>query len=62
MSYDLYFYKEKNCKTTDSDIRNYLSEKFQNSENSDQYWYENKNTGVYFSFEYDEPDPDDRTD
>ncbi|MEZ5039966.1 MAG: hypothetical protein R2828_08740 [Saprospiraceae bacterium] len=59
MSYDLYFYKQKDCKTTDSDIRNYLGERFQKTDNSDQYWYENKETGVYFSFEYDKPDPDD---
>lgn len=59
MSYDLFFYKLKDCKTTDSDIRNYLGERFQKTENSDQFWYENKETGVYFSFEYDKPDPDD---
>lgn len=59
MSYDLYFYKQKDCKTTDSDIRNYLGERFQKTESSDQFWYENKETGVYFSFEYDKPAPDD---
>jgi len=59
MSYDLYFYKHKDCKTTDSDIRSYLGERFQNTGNTDQFWYENKETGVYFSFEYDKPDPDD---
>jgi hypothetical protein len=59
MSYDLYFYKHKDCKTTDSDIRSYLGERFQNTENADQFWYENKETGVYFSFEYNKPDLDD---
>ena len=59
MSYDLYFYKHKDCKTTDSDIRNYLGKRFQNTENVDQFWYENKETGVYFSFEYNKPDLDD---
>lgn len=59
MSYDLYFYKHKDCKTTDSDIRSYLGERFQNTENTDQFWYENKETGVYFSFEYNKPDLDD---
>nr|WP_321454029.1 hypothetical protein [uncultured Carboxylicivirga sp.] len=59
MSYDLYFYKQKDCKTTESDIRSYLSVTFQNTENSDQFWYENKETGVYFSFDYDKPEPDD---
>lgn len=59
MSYDLYFYKHKDCKTTDSDIRNYLGERFQNTENADQFWYENEETGVYFSFEYNKPDLDD---
>ncbi len=56
MSYDLYFYKGKNSPTTNSEIKNYLVEKLNNSENSDQYWYQNKETGVYFSFEYNEPD------
>lgn len=59
MSYDLYFYKHKDCKTTDSDIRSYLGERFQNTKNVDQFWYENKETGVYFSFEYNKLDLDD---
>lgn len=58
MSYDLFFYKQKDCKTTDSDIRSYLDKRFNNPENSDQYWHENKETGVYFCFEYNEPEPD----
>jgi hypothetical protein len=58
MSYDLYFYKPKDCKTTDSDIRGYLDRNFKNTENSDQFWYENEETGVYFYFEYNEPEPD----
>ncbi|NJK94347.1 MAG: hypothetical protein HC905_04840 [Bacteroidales bacterium] len=57
----LIFYKQKDCKTTDSDIRSYLDKRFNNPENSDQYWYENKETGVYFCFEYNEPEPDDET-
>lgn len=61
MSYDLYFYKHKDCKTTDSDIRSYLGERFPNTENADQFWYENKETGVYFSFEYDKPELDDES-
>jgi hypothetical protein len=61
MSYDLYFYKHRDCKTTDSDIRSYLGERFQNTENTDQFWYENEETGVYFSFEYNKPDLDDET-
>ncbi len=61
MSYDLYFYKHKNCKTTDSDIRSYLGERFPNTENADQFLYENNETGVYFSFEYDKPDLDDES-
>lgn len=59
MSYDLYFYKHKDCKTTDSDIRSYLTERFQNTGNIDQFWYENEETGVYFSFEYNKADPED---
>lgn len=61
MSYDLFFYKQKDCKTTDSDIRSYLDKRFNKPENSDQYWHENKETGVYFCFEYNEPEPDDET-
>lgn len=61
MSYDLYFYKRKDCKTTDSDIRSYLGERIQSTENADQFWYENKETGVYFSFEYNKPDLDDES-
>lgn len=61
MSYDLYFYKRKDCKTTDSDIRSYLDKGFQKIENSDQYWYENKETGVYFSIEYEKSYPDDES-
>jgi hypothetical protein len=61
MSYDLYFYKHKDCKTTDSDIRSYLGERIQNTENADQFWYENKETGVYFSFEYNKSDLDDES-
>jgi hypothetical protein len=61
MSYDLYFYKHKDCKTTDSEIRSYLNERFSNTGNADQFWYENEETGVYFSFEYENPDLDDQT-
>lgn len=59
MSYDLFFFKQKDCKTTDSDIRNYLDKRLTNPQNSDQYWHENKETGVYFCIEYNEPKTDD---
>lgn len=53
MSYDLNFYKKSNDSISKSDIESYLSN-LPNviSENGSQWFYENKETGSYCSFEY----------
>ncbi len=53
MSYDLYFItKNDECKLTKADFIEYFANRprYQAAEN--QTWYSNEDTGVYFSFEY----------
>lgn len=52
MSYDLYFYKSKTSILSEQDIRNYLAENLTSSnEQNNQWWFDNEDTGTYFSFE-----------
>jgi hypothetical protein len=56
MSFDLTFYKRKNAVTTEQDIRDYLSDlaNISNEEYENEWLYMNEDTEVYFSFSYDE--------
>lgn len=59
MSYDLFFYKQKGSEISTEKISKYLSDNIaQSDEVSSQWFYENKDTEVYFSFDYNEPDED----
>lgn len=57
MSYDLYFYKKKSSNQSEKDIINYLnnSEYLTTEENETQWSYFNKETGVYFGIDLNEP-------
>lgn len=57
MSYDLYFYKKKNQELTEQEVSDYLNENFplNNSEHPKQWTYENQDTSVYFSIDWNEP-------
>lgn len=60
MSYDLYFYKKKNSQLTEQQIVEYLTKKIGvTSENNKQWFVEDEDTEVYFSFKQNEPDADD---
>ncbi len=56
MSFDLYFYKSNQSRITEEDVANYLTNNipFIKSENH-QWFYDNEATGVYFSFDNNEP-------
>lgn len=52
MSYDLYFYKQKKKSITEFEIANYLTINLvAENENGNQWFFENKDTEVYFSIE-----------
>lgn len=56
MSYDLFFYKAKDSNLTTDQIGDYLSNKLTPiNENGNQWFFENKNTEVYYSFETSDP-------
>jgi hypothetical protein len=56
VSYDLLFYRLKKNAITEADIRKYLQTRIAAAPGgSDQWTYENEDTGVYCSFEYDNP-------
>jgi hypothetical protein len=62
MSYDLFFYKKKEKSLTVSEIANYLAEKIgETDKDSNQWFYENEETEVYFSIESNEPEDDPET-
>lgn len=62
MSYDLYFYKQKETNLTKAKIANYLTNTLvSKNDNDNQWFFENEDTGVYFSFETNEPDDDPET-
>jgi hypothetical protein len=57
MSYDLYFYKRQNQQISKSDISNYLTINLcPANEQENQWFYENDDTEVYFSFDLNEPE------
>jgi hypothetical protein len=56
MSYDLFFYKQKGREITTDNISQYLSANLvPANEGNAQWFFENKDTEVYFSFDYNEP-------
>lgn len=59
MSYDLYFYKHREAQVSKSDISAYLTNNLclPNGEGN-QWFFENEDTDVYFSFDLNEPDID----
>jgi hypothetical protein len=59
MSYDLFFYKQKDKEISTDKISDYLSNNLvAANEGNTQWFFENKDTEVYFSFDYNEPDAD----
>ena len=59
MSYDIYFYKSKGANISETQITNYLTDNLvSKDENSYQWFYENQDTGLYFSFDQNEPEDD----
>jgi hypothetical protein len=57
MSYDLFFYRKKNSKLTDSEIKSELKRLIPKniSEIDNQIHYSNERTGVYFLIDFNEP-------
>jgi len=55
MSYDLYFTRQS---VLPNDFDAYFMERERYEINNGQAWYSNDDTGVYFSFEYTEEDPE----
>ncbi|MEO6731290.1 MAG: hypothetical protein ABIN01_08730 [Ferruginibacter sp.] len=59
MSYDLYFYKSKRTTLSEEQIANYLTENLvPKNENGNQWFYENQDTEVYYSFDQNEIEDD----
>lgn len=59
MSYDLYFYKPKGANISETQIANYLTDNLTPpNEDNNEWFYENKDTGVYFSLNQNEPETD----
>ena len=59
MSYDLYFYKSKGTSLSEEQIRNYLTEHLiPKHENANQWFFENQDTEVYYSFDQNESEDD----
>lgn len=59
MSYDLLFYKQKGKEISTAKISQYLSDNLVPvNEGGTQWFFENKDTEVYFSFDYNELDDD----
>ncbi len=57
MSYELFFYKKKDSQVTEQTIRTYLRENLTKpNEQNNQWWFENEDTCVYFSFETTDKD------
>lgn len=59
MSYDLYFYKQKGTNLSENQIAKYLTDNLVSvNENANQWFYENLDTEVYYSFDQNEPEYD----
>jgi hypothetical protein len=57
MSYDLFFYKRKGTEVSTGEISEYLSDNLvPANEGNTQWFFENEDTEVYFSFDRNEPD------
>jgi hypothetical protein len=54
MSYDLYFYKKTTSPISEEDLRSYLRSHLVKPDpgNEDQWWYQNDDTEVYYSFNF----------
>ncbi|MBD2766770.1 hypothetical protein IC235_02555 [Hymenobacter sp. BT664] len=62
MSYDLYFFKHKTQQTSEKDISIYLTANLcPANEQENQWFYENDDTEVYFSFDLNKPETDPET-
>lgn len=61
MSFDLFFHTKADAPVSEKDIRHYLSERIATPADGalHQWPYDNEDTEVYFSFQYDKPDPSD---
>lgn len=52
MSYDLFFYTQKDAAVNRDTVQKFLSDNLTSpNANNNQWWYENEDTGVYYSFE-----------
>ena len=59
MSYDLYFYKRKEHQLSEGEIGDYLSHNVTPANKAGNQWfYENEDTEVYFSFDHNQPEDD----
>jgi hypothetical protein len=59
MSYDLYFYRHRNTPISRNDISTYLTNNLcLPNEEGNQWFFENEDTDVYFSFDFNEPNTD----
>ena len=59
MSYDLYFYNQKKDNITEVKIGDYLNDNLVPvNENGNQWFFENEETEVYYSFDRNEPEND----
>jgi hypothetical protein len=58
MSFDLYFYKQKDSQQTEDQIAEYLTKNLSHniSDHPRQWHYENPATGVYFLIDWNEPE------
>ena len=62
MSFDLYFYKKKSASLIETDIATYLTQNLiAVNESANQWFFENDETDVYYSFEINETDDDPET-
>lgn len=59
MSFDLYFYKRKRLTISETEIGDFLTNNLTPSNKGGNQWYfENEDTEVYFSFDHNEPEDD----
>ena len=59
MSYDLYFYKQKGTRLSEIQIADYLTTNLVPvNEDKNQWFFENKDTEVYYSFDQNQPEDD----
>jgi hypothetical protein len=59
MSYDLHFYKKKETDITESRVAEYLNQTLTpENEDRNQWFFENEDTEVYYSFDLNEPESD----